>query len=209
MPHLILPVDSKVALSAPITLLLQKALEGDREAQNSLFRCIFGELRRIAAQRLHHDRLKGELCPTELVNEAYIKLFGRPELVFENRYHFLAKASEAMRCHLVDLWRKQNAIKNNWGQRVLWEDGIGIARRWDPDVGLLADQLLSRLAEFDPRAAKVVELRMFFQLPDEQIAKVVGVGTRTVKRDYKAGMAWMEAAAKGRLDKSAAAGGET
>lgn len=190
-PH---PIESRISASLPVTELLQLAERGDTEAEDRLFRAIFGHLRRLAAAKLRKESRGAGLEPTELVNEAYSHLFSNGKRYFSNRAHFLAVAARAMHCILVDIARKRRACKRDWGlHQVTLNEFIPTAVETWPERLLLFDDVLRRLAEFDARAAQIVQLKVFVGSTDEEIADVVGRSSRTVKRDYKAAKAWLQA----------------
>lgn len=186
-------METRSAASAPITELLRLSREGDSQAREQVFQAVFAHLRRIAAARLRMERGNQELEPTELVNEAYLDLFGRSGREFADRTHFLAVAARAMHCILVDLARRRKAAKRSWGCQVTLSDLIPSGREKWPDRVLLFNDLMQRLAKFDARAAQIVELKLFVGCTFDEVAKIVGKCPRTAKRDYKAAKAWLQA----------------
>jgi RNA polymerase sigma factor (TIGR02999 family) len=183
-----------ISAGVPVTELLRLSERGDTAAEDLLFRAIFGHLRRLAASKLKNENRRTSLEPTELVNEAYYHLFGTGKRCFNNRAHFMSVAARAMHCVLVDVARKRNAGKRNWGtHQVTLNEFLPVAAETWPERMLQFEEVLRGLAEFDARAAQIVELRVFVGLKDEEIAEVVGISSRTVKRDYKAAKAWLEA----------------
>ena len=174
-----------------ITELLALANEGDRSAEDRLFKYLYRDLRRLAAGYLRRERADHTLQPTALVNEAYLRLFGDRHAPIRDRHHFLALAARAMRCLLVDHARARRSRKRGLGVNpVTFEDAMAYDPR-SPDQIIFVDQLLSRLAEWDPRQCRVIELRFFGGLTEREIAQVLGVSERTVKRDSRFGQAWL------------------
>jgi len=187
-------VDTRFITAIPITELIRLSQQGDVQAGDHLFRIVFGQLRRIAAANLRHEHHALALQPTELVNEAYLRLFGDREKDFQNREHFFRVAARAMRCVLADIARKRNAAKRMDGLvQVPLDESISDSRRPWPEKVLIFEEALSKLAQMDPRAAEVIELKVFLGLTDQQAADSLGCSVRTVKRDFKAAKAWLQA----------------
>jgi RNA polymerase sigma factor (TIGR02999 family) len=187
------PMDIDAA-TAPITELLRFAQQGDAQAEEYLFRAVFGHLRRLAAASLRRENGRVCLEPTELVNEAYLHLFGERTKDFKNRTHFLAVAARAMRCILIDIARKRKAAKREGALRQVTLDEFipSNVQNW-PERLLALEEVLLRLAEFDPRAAEIVELKVFLGSTDQEVSDIVGKSLRTVKRDWKIAKAWLQA----------------
>ncbi len=186
-------MDPATPVTAPITELLFLARQGDSQAEDLLFRSIFGQLRRIAAIHLSRENGANMLEPTELVNEAYLHLFGEHVRDFKNRNHFLAVSARAMRCILIDIARKRNTVKRGFGLQVTLDDLIpGSQSEW-PERLLNLESALVRLASFDPRAAQIIEMKIFTGTSDEDIASILGKSPRTIKRDFRAARAWLQA----------------
>ncbi len=179
--------------TAPITELLQQARQGNSQAEDQLFRAIFGQLRRLAVTHLSRENGSNVLEPTELVNEVYLHLFGDHVRSFENRNHFLAVSARAMRCILIDIARKRNASKRGFGLQVTFNDLIPDGHSEWPKRLLIVESALVRLASFDPRSAQIMEFKIFMGSSDDEIAAILGKSARTVKRDYKAARAWLQA----------------
>jgi RNA polymerase sigma factor (TIGR02999 family) len=173
--------------------MLANVAAGDPDAAASLFALVYDELRRLAASALRRERPDHTLQATALVHEAYLRLADEPDARWENRAHFLAVAAQAMRRILVDHARGRNAQKRGGGDVRRSLDGLeGIVAAEGPEVDLLAlDEALGRLAVFDPRQARVVELRFFGGLTVEETAAVTGLSDRTVKREWQMARAWL------------------
>ena len=166
--------------------------QGDDDARERLFAVVQPQLRQIAARFLRQERESHTLEPNALVNELCLRLLGGRPLAFEDRAHFFAIAAATMRRILIDHARARVAGKRGGArQRV----SLTAVDGWSPvaqseDV-LALDQALSRLEKADPRAARVVELRFFGGLREDEVAAVLGVSAITVKRDWKAARAWL------------------
>jgi len=174
-----------------ITRLLLDLKQGDRNAEGKLIPLVYGELRRIAGIHLHHERPQHSLQPTALVNEAYIRLTGKLNVNWQNRAHFFAVSATVMRRILVDHARNSHARKRGDG----WDDvslngAILPAPSRAPEI-LALDEALTRLAKLDERQSRVVELRFFAGMNDEETASALGISTRTVKREWRIAKAWL------------------
>ena len=159
----------------------------DADIQASLYR----ELRKIAAAKMRFERGNHTLQPTALVHEAYMRLAGQPDTAWQDRRRILGLAAHAMRNILVDHARAHSADKRGAGAvQVTLDDGIAASSQTLVDV-LAVDQALTRLAEFDPRQARVLELHFFAGLTFDEIGEQPGVSTRTIKRDWTMARAWL------------------
>jgi RNA polymerase sigma factor (TIGR02999 family) len=174
-----------------ITNLLLKLRAGNRDAEVELMSQVYSELRRIAGASMRRERPNHTLQPTELVNEAYLRIVGQPSKEWKDRAHFFAVASQVMRCILVDYARARTADKRGGGAVKLNIDEIQVAFDVRSEEVLDLHNALDRLAEWDPRQSRVVELRIFGGLNLEEIAEVLGTSTRTVKRDWRLARAWL------------------
>ena len=173
-----------------VTQLLQSIRGGDSAAREQLIGRLHGELRVLAASRLRAERPGHTLQPTELVNEAYLRLDGG-HLDFDNRGHFFAAAARAMRRVLVEHARKRGAEKRGGGVAPVTFDDLRVSAA-DQGLDVLAlDAAVSALQEFDPRLAKVVELRYFVGLSIPETATAMGSSPATVKRDWTYARAWL------------------
>jgi RNA polymerase sigma factor (TIGR02999 family) len=173
-----------------VTLLLHAWQEGDAAAGDRLAMLVQAELRGIAGRRLRAERDGHTLQPTALVNEAWVRLIGQHNVVWQNRLQFFAVAAVAMRRILVDHARKRNAGRR--GSNVLHVPVDEELPSPLPDARLIAlDDALQRLAVLDARHARVVELRYFGGLSVEEVAEALAVSPGTVKRDWRTARAWL------------------
>ena len=157
---------------------------GSRESLERLVPQLYEELRLIAHRQLGRRPNGGTLQTTELVHEAYLKVAARASGETPDRAYFLALASLAMRHVLVDRAKARRRLKRQ-GERTrvtLDEDHIAVADQ--AEVLLELDEALTRLAEVEPRLARVVECRFFGGLSEEEIAVALGITARTVQRDW-------------------------
>jgi RNA polymerase sigma factor (TIGR02999 family) len=181
-----------------ITALLAELSAGNRDVESRLIPQVYGELRRLAAHYMRSERGNHTLQPTALVNEAYTRLVQQPQIPWQSRAHFFATASHLMRHILVDHARARRAGKRGGLQRqVTLDDALLPSSERTMDV-LILDEALENLAQFDPRQARIVELHFFGGLTFAEIALVLKVAERTVKRDWSMARAWL----KGELSKS-------
>ena len=186
--------------TAKITQLLIDWNNGRDGALQDLLPLVYGELRRLAAQRLRRERPDHTLQPTALVHEAYIRLVDQTRVRWQNRAHFYGVAAHVMRRILVDRARARKADKRGagWERVTLVSDRTPTA---SPDVDVLAlDDALKRLAALDPQQERIVELRYFGGLTLDETAEVMGISTATVKREWAIARAWLRAELSNHLD---------
>jgi RNA polymerase sigma factor (TIGR02999 family) len=175
-----------------ITQLLKQLGTGNREAEARLVPLVYEELRRLAAHRMRAERRDHTLQPTALVHEAYLKLIEQRRVNWQSRSHFYCLAARMMRRVLVDHAREMKASKRDGGQKIPLEPSLTYAEE-KPRELLALDEALGRLAGRDPRQAQIVELRFFSGRSEEEIAAILGISTRTVKRDWRVARAWLYA----------------
>ena len=176
----------------PVTRLLEAANRGDKHAAAELLPLVYGELRKVAAARLAHEKPGQTLDATALVHEAYLRLVG--EQHFDGRGHFFAAAAEAIRRILVEQARRKQAAKHGGqrGREPLDPDPIAAPV---PDDELLAlHEALDRLAEKHPEKAELVKLRYFAGLTTDQTATALGISPSTADRHWTYARAWLRRA---------------
>ena len=159
---------------------------------NRLMPLVYGELRRIASRHLGRGRDSGTIQTTALVHEAYLRLAGGAPARAEDRAHFFAVASTAMRHVLVDYARRRTALKRGGGAHATTLSGKGLAVDARAEEVLALDDALTRLAGLDARLAQVVEMRFFGGMEVEETAQALGVSNRTVKRDWRKARAFLQ-----------------
>ena len=177
--------------SSDITLLLRRLADGDLTAREELAPQMYRELHKLAAFYLRREKPWHTWQTTELLHEAYLKLAGTPDANFEDRSRFFGIAAQIMRRILTDYARSKRAEKRGGNASVVpLDENFVIA---EEQCGLIADldEALQRLEAIAPRAAKVVELRFFGGLTEEETAKVIGVSSRTVKRLWMTARTWL------------------
>jgi len=157
---------------------------GRRDTLDRLVPEVYDELRAIARRQLSGREGGGTLSTTGLVHEAYLKLVDQSRIAWRDRAHFFALASVAMRHVLVDRARARLTKKREGGlHRIPLDSGI-IAGPDQPDAMLSLSDAIERLAQVEPRLARVVDCRFFGGMSDEEIAEALEVTTRTVQRDW-------------------------
>lgn len=178
-----------------VTRLLQSLNAGNKQVVDELIPLVYGELRRLAAHYLKNERQGHTLQPTALVHEAFLKLVEQ-KTAWQNRSHFFAIAANLMRRILVDYARTHLAEKRGGAaaaaaEKISLEDAFVFVME-KPSEMIALDEALGRLAAVDPRRARVVELKFFGGLNNEEIAEVLGVHSNTVLRDWKLARAWLK-----------------
>jgi RNA polymerase sigma factor (TIGR02999 family) len=173
-----------------VTELLHHLGAAGQPVTDELFVAVYEELRNLA-ERFFRREQPGTLQTTALVHEAYLKLVDQRCVDWQGRAHFLGVAAQAMRRILLDHARHRGAAKRggHW-KRIALDDRLmpGL----ESDEGLLAlDEALGRLAELDPRQAKMIELRFFGGLSVEEVAQVLGMSKRSVEREWTMVRAWL------------------
>ncbi len=185
-----------------ITLLLGDARKGNALAQERLYAHVYRELHCLAERQLRGDREYGGA--TSLVHEAYFKL-SRAPTEFNDRQHFFATAARAMRQILIDRARERHAERRGGGVRAQTLEGVALevsANGHDEEL-LALNQALDQLAELDMRLAQVVELRFFGGLELSEIAPLLNVSERTLKRDWRRARAFLYQTLSGNGDAAA------
>ena len=173
---------------AEVTVLLARARAGDPQAMGAAFSAVYDELKRSARAQLR--RMRDNFQTTALVHEAYLKL-GGAQLAAQDRNHLLALSARAMRQVLVDDARARKADKRGGGQDALTLGAADVAGEAAAVEVLKLDELLQSLHRLDERAAQIVELRYFGGYEETEIAQMLGVSERTVRRDWRKARAFL------------------
>jgi len=174
-----------------VTELLHALRDGDQGAMDRVMTLVYEEVRKVAAWHLRGERPDHTLQPTELVHEAYMKLVQRESRNWENRAHFIGVATQAIRRILVDHARAKQSNKRGGGAvRVTLSEGVALNEMVDIDL-LDLDKALTTLGEEEPIEQKIVEMRFFGGLTEDEISQVLGIGKRTVARHWAFAKAWL------------------
>jgi RNA polymerase sigma-70 factor, ECF subfamily len=173
-----------------ITRVLVQLKKGDKSAANDLIPLVYPHLRSLASYYMRRERPDHTLQATGLVHEAFIRLLKQENLAWEDRNHFFGVAAGLMRRILVDYARAHRAGKRGGGRDLPLDEALVFAEERSSELIALDDALL-QLAEWDPRQSRIVELRFFAGLTEEEVAEVLGISVRTVKRDWAAARAWL------------------
>ncbi|MCB1051958.1 MAG: sigma-70 family RNA polymerase sigma factor [Acidobacteria bacterium] len=176
--------------SQVITQFLLRWQSGDGSARDRLFELAHVELRKLAksAKRQVSD---ASLQVTELINEAYIRLFDQTQLSWTNRLQFYALASQVMRHLLLDQARRKLALKRGGDQHQVTMTDFENPMALSLEMLLSLDKALNALAEHDPRKAQIVEMRYFAGMKCEEIADLLEISSKTVERDWKFAKLWL------------------
>lgn len=164
---------------------------GDESAFEQLHRAAYGELRKLAGGLMRRERTGHTLQPTALVHEAFLRLAGDQHVAAENKTHFFGIAANVMRQILIQHARQRHAAKRGGGGvRVTLDEGLAQAEPKQVDA-IDLEGALARLAELDPRQARIVELRFYGGLGIEEIAADLEISPATVKREWATAKAWL------------------
>lgn len=156
-----------------------------RRVPDELVPALYSELRRLASSYLHSERRNHTLQTTALVHEAYLRLLKQRNTGWENKNQFLGIAAQLMRRILVDYARSHLASKRGGHSGKVFLEEVAIASPQPPVDVIAVDEALTKLAQTDSLQARIVELRFFGGLNVDQVAAVIGISDRTVKRNWK------------------------
>jgi len=173
-----------------VGLALASLETGDKRALDTLMPTFYRELHRLAGSFLAQERPDHTLQPTALVHEAYLRLIGQRQVDWSSRAQIIGLAATMMRRILVNHANARGTQKRDWGNRVPLHDDLELTRGGRLELQEL-DAALTGLAQFDPRLARMVELRFFSGLTVEETAAVMNLSTATVKRDWRVARLWL------------------
>jgi len=178
-----------------ITELLAAARSGDAAAANSAFTLLYDDLRRLARSKLRKHQPMTLLDTTALVHEAYLKLVGQQALPVSDRHHFFAYAARVMRSVIVDFARARAAERRGGKAEHLVLDTALVGQVAAPENDALrVHEALNVLERADERLARIVEMRYFGGLSETEVAEVLGLSERTVRRDWEKARLLLKAA---------------
>jgi RNA polymerase sigma factor (TIGR02999 family) len=181
-----------------ITSILSAIDRGDPQAAEQLLPLVYGELRRLAGQRLAQEAPGQTLQATALVHEAYMRLVGAGDPGWNGRGHFFAAAAEAMRRILVERARRMRSLRRGGDRNRLDLDRAEVAAPERSDDLLALDEALDQLAIKDVRKAELVKLRYFAGLTMEDAAEALGISLATAHRDWTYARAWLHRSITGK-----------
>jgi RNA polymerase sigma factor (TIGR02999 family) len=170
--------------ASDVTLMLQAAGRNEPLASEKLLPLVYDELRRLAASRLALEASGQTLQPTALVHEAWLRLVSEKDRTWENRAHFFRAAAQAMRRILVDRARHKSSLKSGGGLLRLDIQDLDLAASSPDDRVLLINECLGLLEKEDPNSARVVLLKFFAGLTDQEVARILNVTERTIRRQW-------------------------
>jgi RNA polymerase sigma factor (TIGR02999 family) len=177
--------------SAEITRVLNSMGRGEAATGEELLPLVYQELRRLAAARMAQEQAGQTLQATALVHEAWLRLIRDGDRTWQNRAHFFAAASEAMRRILIESARRKSRFKHGGGQIKVDVQNIELAETTPDDKMLLINEALERLEAENPERARVVVLKFFGGLTNLEVAESLGIGERTVDRQWAYAKAWL------------------
>src|SRR5262245_31645082 len=175
----------------PVSQLLHAWAGGDLRAGDELVPLVYHELRRRASGYLRHERPDHTLQATALVHEAFLRLAGQDRVAWQNRGHFYAVAAQMMRRILVDHARERHAAKRPAaGMRVDLDDRIAAPEARGTDIVML-DAALTELAGLSAQQARIVELRYFGGLSEQEVADLLSLSRATITREWRRARSWL------------------
>jgi RNA polymerase sigma factor (TIGR02999 family) len=165
--------------------------QGDGCDSEELLPLVYNDLRRMAAARMASEAEGQTLQPTALVHEAWMRIFGKGDRRWQNRGHFFGEAAEAMRRILIERSRRKSRLKRGHGWVRLDLEDVPLAEETPDDKVLLIHEALERLEAENPGRARVVVMKFFGGLTNQEVAEILGVTERTVERQWAFAKAWL------------------
>jgi RNA polymerase sigma factor (TIGR02999 family) len=176
--------------SESVNELLSKWRAGDQDALSALMPLVYKELHNVAHHYLRKERPDHTLQTTALVHEAYLRLSDQGPFETENRAHFVAIAARLMRQILVDYARNRGAAKRGADCKVDFEIGLALPQKSHAEL-VAVDDALNELESVDQQQCRIVELKYFGGLTNEEIAELLGISVSTAKREWNVAKAWL------------------
>jgi len=173
------------------TRILDRAREGDIKAREELLALVYEELRQLAAHWMARERAGQTIQPTALVHEAWLRLVGSGDQVWQNRAHFFAAAAEAMKRILIDRARQKSALKRGANAEHIDLDHVNVAVEANEETLVRVNEALEKLVAQDPQAAELIKLRFFVGLSYEEASELLGISERSAKRCWAFARAWL------------------
>ena len=184
---------------AELTQILQAVERGEENSSERLLPLVYDELRRLAAIKMSHEAENQTLQPTALVHEAWLRLNAEEEAHWQNRGHFFAAASEAMRRILIERARRKSRLKHGGGQVRIDVQELELANTTPEEKVLMINEALEQLQAEDPEKARVVVMKFFGGLTNQEVAESLKVTERTVERHWAYAKAWLFSAVRREL----------
>jgi RNA polymerase sigma factor (TIGR02999 family) len=181
----------RTAHTGTVSQLLQAWGRGDLQAREDLVPLVYHELRKRASAYLRRERRDHTLQPTALVHEAYIRLLGQDRVTWLNRAQFFGVAAQIMRRILVDHARERQAAKRPGGVKVTLDEGTAAVQPPLDCELLMLDDALDELGRIDERQARIVELKYFSGLTEEEVGAVLSLSRPTITREWQSARAWL------------------
>jgi RNA polymerase sigma factor (TIGR02999 family) len=174
-----------------ITLILDAINRGESQAAEQLLPLVYNELRNLASSRMLQESAGHTLQPTALVHEAWLRLVGDGDKNWKSRAYFFAAAAEAMRRILVEHARRKARLKHGGGQERLNIEDLDLADSSPDDKILMVDEALEQLEHSNPERARVVVMKFFGGMTNQEVADTLGIGERSVDRHWVCAKAWL------------------
>jgi RNA polymerase sigma factor (TIGR02999 family) len=184
-----------------ITQILVRVEQGDGKAAEELLPLVYDELRRLAAAKMAHEAPGRTLQPTALVHEAWLRLTGGKETVWNSRWHFFGAAAEAMRRILLERARRKGRVRHGGKLDRVDLEQVTVATQDSDGVIVAVDEALEKLTAESPQEAEIVKLRYFGGLEHAEIAEALGLSETTVRRHWTYARCWLYAELRSQLGK--------
>jgi RNA polymerase sigma-70 factor, ECF subfamily len=189
------PINPAIQMTQPdtheLTQLLIAWSDGDHAALDKLTPLVYEELRRLARRYMSREGKGHTLQTTALVHEAYLRLFNRQSVHWQNRAHFFAIAAQLMRCILVDHARGHAYQKRGGKAQMVSLDEAAIISQERASEVIELDEALTALAAIDPQQSRIIELRFFGGLSVDETAEVLSLSPATIKREWSSAKLWL------------------
>jgi len=186
--------DASPGSEPAITLLLQRAAGGDRQALDAIYQSLYPELKRVARARLRHQGRGNEMGTTMLVHESFVRLVNARDLRLQDRHHFFAYAAKTMRNIIIDSARQHLAERRGGGvahDTLGGDEALQVAGTGPSEELIRVSEALQALEAVDPDLAQLVDMRYFGGYSEAEIAELQGVTERTVRRRWDKARAWL------------------
>lgn len=178
--------------NANVTQLLHEFQEGNQAAADRLWSEVYDELRKVAHRKLKDERSDHTLDTTALVHECYLKLIDQTQVQWQSRLHFFAMAARVMRNILIDYARRRSAQKRGGDASHVDLEKVRVGgERRSADLFIALDEALDELEELDERLVRVVECRFFGGMKEKEIAELMDLSPRTIRRDWRKAKGWL------------------